>query len=429
MQKTNFGLLVNKKAKSRVKGACCNKSILSPCALAALNLIPPLKISYSFNSIQNDELTNYLGINQPFLGADVASSILINSTEQENTYLWFFGDTDYGNLIQTNNQIERNITNITRNTIGIWKIYKNNSLSNMIHYIPIYSGQPGQNNITYGFFSPIQPDPNNPTLNYWPINALNIDNKFYVICEKIMGGLNTVGIDILELIIININDPSTWVYNYLSTIPNISNTFTIGNTFVENEGYVYLFGSNTNKYIGFVTRITKNNFIIGNWNELQVYTQTGYKIFNSVTIPKTIFTPLPLTSTIIFSPFINSWIILSIDFFNTLGPKIGLFYSNTLEGPWNGPNFIYNVPSEYIINPNIVYYAANFHQEFAKNLNELYWTYNINSLNFEDQITDINIYTPKMVKTIITINNGNICFTPFNISNADFHSIKNNLKM
>ena len=61
-------------------------------------------------------------------------------------------------------------------------------------------------------------------------------------------------------------------------------------------------------------------------------------------------------------------------------------------------------------NPNIFYYAANFHQEFAKNLNELYWTYNINSFNFEDQFTDINIYTPKMVKTIITINNGNICF-------------------
>jgi hypothetical protein len=410
MQKTNFGLLVNKKAKSRVKGACCNKSILSPCALAALNLIPSLNISYTFNSIQNNLLTNYLGINQPFLGADIASSILIHSSETEKTYLWFFGDTDYGKLIESNNQIYRSISNITRNTIGIWKIFNNNSFSNLEHYIPLYSGQPGQNENTYGFFSPIQPDPNNPTLNYWPINALKIDNKFYVICEKIDGDLNTVGIDILQLIINNVNEPSTWTYNYLSTIPGITNTFTIGNTFVENDGYVYLYGSNTNKYIGFVNRITKNNFIIGNWSELEVYSNSGYKLFNSGAIPKTIFSPLPLTSTIIFNPYIKSWLILSIDIF-ALGPKVGLFYSNSLEGPWNGPNFIYTIPSEFIIDSDIIYYAPNFHQEFAQNINELYWTYNINSLNFWDQFSDLNLYTPKMVKTTITINNGNICFS------------------
>jgi len=405
MQKTNFGLLVNKKAKSRVKGACCNKSILSPCALVALNLIPALTISYTFNSIQNDVLTNYLGINNPFLGADVASSILINSSETENTYLWFFGDTLSGDVVNGT----RNVSAVTRNCVAIWTVKNGIPTSKLNHYIPIYSGQAGQSQISYGFFSPIQPDPNNPTLNYWPINAVKIDNKFYVICEKIMGGLNTVGIDILQLNIENINDPATWSYDYLSTIPGITNTFTIGNTFVVNKGYVYLFGSNTINYIGFVTRISTNNFINGNWNELQMYTNNGYKSYNSLAIPKTIFSPLSLTSTIMYHHLMNMWLIISIDFI-TFGPKVGLFYSATLEGPWNGPNFIYTVPSEYIINSSIIYYAPNFHPEFAQNVNEIYWTYNINSFIFEDELTDLNIYTPKMVKTIVTINNGNMCF-------------------
>ena len=36
--------------------------------------------------------------------------------------------------------------------------------------------------------------------------------------------------------------------------------------------------------------------------------------------------------------------------------------------------------------------------------NEIYWTYNLNSFSTIDLVDDLNIYTPKMIKTIININ-------------------------
>ena len=72
-----------------------------------------------------------------------------------------------------------------------------------------------------------------------------------------------------------------------------------------------------------------NNFILGNWNLLELYTNSGWKIYNNILIPKQLFYPLALTSTIQWFPFMNSWIILTIDKF-IYGPKVALFYSNEL---------------------------------------------------------------------------------------------------
>jgi len=273
----------------------------------------------------------------------------------------------------------------------------------------LYTNQPGQNSATFGFFSPIQPDPASPTENYWPISALIINNQIYVICERINGGLNLVGIDILKLNAYPYNDPSQWTYEYLSSIPGITNTLTIGNAFtIGSDNYIYLFGATNNPYNGIVTRISQNNFVNGNWNTLQVYSNNQWKLYYSTAIPDIITSSLALTSAVYYSTFIKKWLILNIDVY---GPKVGLFYSDYLQGPWIGPIFIYEIPSEYLINDTINYYCPNFHPEFIKNANEIYWTYNLNTTGgFGELETDLAIYTPKMIKTIVNIQDTKSCY-------------------
>jgi len=410
-QQRSSNFVVNYKAKEKVKGACCNRSILSPCALEALGIRkrPTEKPKYIFNSVVDNDLTNYLGIMTPFLGADIASSIIINKTNVNSTYLWFLGDTFYGNVVDGKRDIlvVDNSLIWTRNSILIWTINNDTNKSSVYHYMPEYEGQYGQNKATYGFFSPIQPDPNNPTLNYWPINALIINNNYYIICEKVIcTNLTTVGIDILQLNITDINNPSLWTYEYKSSIPTITTTNTIGNTSIVNNGYVYLFGSKTYNYYGYVTRIPINDFIDGKWSSLEIYNGLSWLSY-LYSIPKTIFTPLALTSTIIFNTYLYKYMILSIDWFS-VGPKVCLFYSSTIEGPWEGPEYIYDIPSNYLINNNILYYAPFFHQEFQQNANEIYWSYNINSFNVKDLVDNLFLYTPKVIKTIINIEYGKV---------------------
>ena len=399
----NYNILyINNQTKRIVNGQCHSTS-LSECALYALGLYKiPKQLNYLFNSFQVNNLTSILGIadstiiNPGFLGADVASSILYYSNTNIKKYLWFFGDTLFGKVVTVNGVTQRLTLKIPRNSIGIWTFQNNKPTEVINHYITIYTDQANQNKDSYGFFSPIQPNPENPIYNYWPINAININNEYYVLCEKILiGSLNTIGIDILKLNINDIDSPSTWTYEYKSTIPKITTTYTIGNTSIINKNFVYLFGSSTTQYNGFVTRLSTNNFILGNWNLLELYT--------NILIPKQLFYPLALTSTIQWFPFMNSWIILTIDKF-IYGPKVALFYSNELYGEWKGPIFIYNIPEYYLIDSNIVYYAPMLHPEFCQESNEIYWTYNLNSFSTIDLVDDLNIYTPKMIKTIININ-------------------------
>ena len=87
------------------------------------------------------------------------------------------------------------------------------------------------------------------------------------------------------------------------------------------------------------------------------------------------------------------------------GPKVELFYSDNLVGPWSEPISIYNIPSSYVINSNIIYYAPNFHPEFMvnNNSNEIYWSYNTYSWDINDLTNNLFLYTPKMIKTLVSI--------------------------
>lgn len=420
--KTYLDLLINSKSKSICRYACCGSSISSPCSLAALQIIPPLPSDkkFNFNSIEDAFLTKISGNNPPFIGADVASSILLNIEGNKKTYLWFFGDTLKGTIIDNQRIWEVPLdappySPSTRNSIGIWSIYDNNILSSTLnHYIPTYNNQTGQNGLTYGFFSPIQTDLENDPQNYWPINAININNELYVICERVSAlSLTTYGIDVLKLNVSSLEDPKNWTYEFMTTIPGITDTLTIGNAFTKNiDNFIYFYGSkNIPYYYGFVTKISTNNFINNNWiNGLQVYNGSGWVLYYSYSIPKTIYSPLPLTSTITYHSFMSKWIMLTINFL-IYGPKVGLFYSDNLEGNWNGPIFIYDIPNKYLINSNIVYYAPFFHNEFMENIysQDIFWSYNINSFNVIDLQTNTFLYTPKIIRTTVNINYKDLC--------------------
>jgi len=386
------------------------KSRNPPPVLAPLES-PKVNPNFTFVSEQNTFLTEILDNHPSFLGADIASSILLHSTNNTKTYLWFFGDTLLGNI----NSGKRQWSTLspspplypsTRNSIGLWTITNNNpSTSVLEHYAPTYTGQPGQNGVTYGFFSPSQPDIDNYPLTYWPIAVIKINNEIYTLCQKCQStSLNIVGHDIVKLNAIPYDDPSKWTYQYLSTIPGVDNNTTIGNALITHKNYVYLYGSkNGPSYNGFVTRISSNDFINGTWNNLQVYYQNQWSPYYTTKLSNFIFTPLTLSSTIMWHNYMSKWIMLSIT--ALIGPKVELFYSDNLVGPWSEPISIYNIPSSYVINSNIIYYAPNFHPEFMvnNNSNEIYWSYNTNSWDINDLTNNLFLYTPKMIKTLVSI--------------------------
>ncbi len=373
---------------------------------------PQVNANFAFVSEQNEFLSEVLGNHPSFLGADIASSIILHSSNNTKTYLWFFGDTLLGNI----NSGQRQWSTLspspplypsTRNSIGLWTITNNDIFtSEFKHYAPIYTEQPGQNGVTYGFFSPIQTDIANNPLTYWPIAVIKINNEIYTLCQKCQATtLNIVAHDIVKLNVNQYNDPSQWTYQYLSTIPGVDNYTPIGNALITNKNYVYLYGSkNGLSYDGFVTRISYDDFINGTWNNLQVYYQNSWSMYFSTQLSNIIFTPLPLSSTIMWHDYMSKWIMLSISAF-AIGPKVELFYSDNLVGPWTGPIFIYDIPSSYCINSNIIYYAPNFHPEFVvhNNSNEIYWSYNLNSLNVNDLTSNLFLYTPKVIKTIVSM--------------------------
>jgi hypothetical protein len=373
---------------------------------------PKVNPNFTFVSEQNTFLTEILDNHPSFLGADIASSILLHSTNNTKTYLWFFGDTLLGNI----NSGKRQWSTLspspplypsTRNSIGLWTITNNNpSTSVLEHYAPTYTGQPGQNGVTYGFFSPTQPDITNNPVVYWPIAVIKINNEIYTLCQKCAAtSLNIVGHDIVKLNATPYNEPSKWTYEYLSTIPGVDNNTTIGNALITYKNYVYLYGSkNGPTYNGFVTRISYNDFIDGIWNNLQVYDQNQWSPYYTIKLSNFIFTPLSLSSTIMWHNYMSKWIMLSITAF-AIGSKVKLFYSDNLVGPWSEPILIYDIPSSYLINSNVIYYAPNFHPEFMvnNNSNEIYWSYNLNSFDINDLTNNLFLYTPKVIKTLVSL--------------------------
>ena len=183
----------------------------------------------------------------------------------------------------------------------------------------------------------------------------------------------------------------------------MNNNITIGNCFIQYDGYVYLYGSNNGVlYNGFVTRITNNNFINGNWSSLMVYTinLTWEYYYDINTIPNTIFSPLPLTSAITFNSKFNIWIIIIASSF--ISTNIMVRYSSNLI-EWSDEQVIYKVPSSLSVIANSMWYAPNFHNEFNDNDSEFVWSYNTNSFNVTDLVSDLNLYYPRFIKTTINI--------------------------
>jgi hypothetical protein len=364
---------------------------------------------YYFRSRQDEFLTQKLDNHPPFLGADVGFSMLLDISGNEKTYLWLFGDTLIGDIIDGKRQIDNppdtppNVT--TMNSIGLWTIPNNEIIkSNLSYYLPIYMGQPQQNGDTYGFFSPIQTDLSNNPMIYWPINALYVQDKIFVTCEKMAAypSYKFLGMDILQLNPYPYNDPSLWTYKYISSIPGLNDSLTIGNATIYDSGYVYLYGSSNTKD-GFVTRIRDKDFIKGDWiNSLYVYNnQKEWSLFYSQSsVPKIIYSPLPIESCIMFHSFLKKYIMISVGTY-LAGDKVLLFYSDTLYGPWYGPKIIYTIPKRFTKNKNYDWYAAKFHPEFIQKPNEIYWTYNVNSWDVADLNTDLEIYTLKMIRTEI----------------------------
>jgi hypothetical protein len=43
------------------------------------------------------------------------------------------------------------------------------------------------------------------------------------------------------------------------------------------------------------------------------------------------------------------------------------------------------------------------------NTNEIYWSYDMNSFQESDLMTDLSLYTPKIIRTVVNIYNTDTC--------------------
>ncbi len=185
--------------------------------------------------------------------------------------------------------------------------------------------------------------------------------------------------------------PDEWHIQYVKG----SDTFgvIVGSSAVLEDGdFVYAFGvKEPATHETYLIRIEKNKLLNGNVSELQWWTDNTWKS-NLQEEPKSSMLFIGQTE---FSVHYNKTLekYIQLQTYGMGKASIGYRFADQLQGPWSESVMIYTPAlkeaSEFV-------YSANAHPEFISN--ELIITYNINNGDFDQLVSDEEIYFPKIIK-------------------------------
>lgn len=93
----------------------------------------------------------------------------------------------------------------------------------------------------------------------------------------------------------------------------------------------------------------------------------------------------------------DAYVLITMDTNVPFSRDIEAYTACSPTGPWVGPTTVYQAPDYAGTNPNAFVYNAHAHPEFTRN-GELLVSYNVNSLSFADDMSDVRLYRPRFIR-------------------------------
>jgi len=335
-----------------------------------------------------------------WVGADIGSSIHLF----DDVYIYFYGDTLVGNMVNTDGIVTRQITGITHGSVA----YVNLALSLEPTYVMNTWSIPGQVDVQ-GIVTP--QNPTVPGEYYWMIGGVMGPKTgyLYILCVVMdPQGQQIIGADIVS-VSNPVDLPDQWDYTtsrISSSSSQIQWTTTI--TLSPLDGYIYIYGVDTLQEGGpmILSRIDENDLFFSNWAAMEFWSYGGEWLGNMSNIAP-IFPSLIAMTSVQFHPYMDCFFMLLLDPGNTF---VTISLADSVVGPWNAIG-IYDLPPPYNNQANFYSYGSMAHLEYCGEANEIVFSYTTN-LNFANIGPDFSWYTewsvypelyhPLFVSVIIT---------------------------
>jgi len=315
-----------------------------------------------------------------WIGADVASSILLDSTH----VLWLYGDTWYGRI--TNNT-RNGATISSHNSIAIQTGLAPTTTS--VHY---YFG--ANNN---SFFTP-----SDGVGEIWPMHGIVIDSQLYIffVQASSTGQGGVWGFQLVNSRLIKISNPFSPPGHWQMTQYVVPNSFfnstmqiAFGASVLKKDNFVYLYGTNTNnaasqRYLE-VARVNIDS--ITNFSSWNFYEQGQWvsNFQNAAHLAGNVGFDLSVS----YLPSINKYALVTT--VGGLSPDITIQYADSAWGNFGTATTVYTCP-EAKWSSNIFCYAGKAHPEISTG-SQLIITYATNSSNLADLVNNAQLYWPRFV--------------------------------
>jgi hypothetical protein len=364
---------------------------------------------WTFVSEAAEDLQPYFLANGTWVGADICTSLPLDGSNTR--YMYLFGDTLDGTMFANGS---RTIVGMPRNSVGI--VYPQTlNQTGLAHTIrPADAKQP----MHVGFFTP---DNNNASTWYWPTAGAFFNETVYVLAyeeapaDNPLFAFQTVDIQILSYAAADVSndDPLTWPQPTTCSLPNINNTFTIGNALAIDEaaGYAYLLGGFGSPGVAMMARWDLASFQACETSTIQYWATSSnaaaasWLPFSSDLQPVGLFSFVPSETTLQYHPFLQQWFVLTANTF--ISNDILLTTAPQVTGPWSESVPIYSIPEQYTAN-NSFCYAGKAHPELLSSssndptVGEIVFTYVCNTGSLSTLLVNRpELYFPRPVRTLI----------------------------
>lgn len=345
--------------------------------------------------------------NGSWIGADIATSVPLSA--DGTRILWLFGDSMLGSMDANGT---RNIDAMPRNSVGLVHVAQpgGQPVGGLVHAWRNDSSQP----VHVGFFSP----PNASTW-YWPTGGAYHNGTTFVVAYETAPGppglfaFQTVGMHILQLAEADVQseDPLQWPVPTPCILPNINNSFTIGNAVAVDEaaGVMWLLGGTGNPQQAIMAQWPLPAVHACDTSQIQYWANNAgggapsWQPWSPSIQPVQLFEFVPSETTLQWHPYLQQWFIVVANTF--LSGSVMLSTAPTVTGPWSPLRPVYDIPRSYLTGDGFCY-AGKAHPELSPpatpGQGDLLFTYNCNTPNLTSLANRPDMYFPRPVRVTIT---------------------------
>jgi len=295
---------------------------------------------------------------------------------------------------ETSKKYQRDIKIMPRNSIGFMTVRNGIPISEMKFYWRFDNKYPEHG----GYFTPT-----NTSHFLWPIHGIMIQNSLFSFSWDVYDtgggqfGFAFNGTTVTVVLDTSV-DPAKWQYS-LFHIPHTDNDLNFASASILEGNYLYLLGQR--KQDAVLARISTQDLLNYSFDKMEYYqvcdNKNCWDLWPGSSALASLFTNGPSETTIQYHPYLQSWFLLTFDYFGDTIVRIKM--AKELTGPWSDSQEIYKIPPPWNQSP-IFCYAIKSHPEFMKNQNEIIFSF-MSNLPVSDLPYQIESYIPQIIRTTI----------------------------